>query len=132
MRKSKKTILTKVELEFMNIIWERGETSSEGMQNALAEKGRNLSDGAIRRIFAILVNKGHLARRKKADRYFYYRATTNKNHARRNMIRDLLIRAFDGSMSSMMAAILDAHDVKEGDIEELKLLIAEYERGEKK
>ena len=60
MRKPKTSILTKVELEFMHIIWERGEVNSEDMQNALAEKGRKLSDGAIRRIFAILIDKGHL------------------------------------------------------------------------
>lgn len=131
MRKSKKSILTKVELEFMHIIWERGEANSEDMQNALAKKRRKLSDGAIRRILAILMDKGHITRRK-ADRYFYYKAITPKNNARKNMIRDLLIRAFDGSMSSMIAAILDAKDVKKGDIEELKRLIAEYERGEKK
>ena len=131
MQKPKKSILTKVEFEFMHIIWEHGEVSSEDMQNALAEKGRKLSDGAIRRIFAILMDKGHLTR-KKVGRYFYYMAKTPKNHARRNMIRDLLIRAFDGSVSGMMAALLDAQDVKEGDIEELKRLIDEHERGEKK
>ena len=131
MRKPKTSILTKVELEFMHIIWERGEVNSEDMQNALAEKGRKLSDGAIRRIFAILIDKGHLTRRK-VDRYFFYKAITNKNHARKNMLKDLLIRAFDGSVSGMMAALLDAQDVKEGDIEELKRLIDEHERGEKK
>ena len=131
MQKPKTSILTKVELEFMHIIWARKETTTEDIQNALAEKGRKLSDGAIRRILAILIDKGHLTRRR-ISKSFFYRATTPKNHAKRNMIRDLLIRAFDGSVSGMMAALLDSQDVKEGDIEEMKRLIAEHEQEKKK
>ena len=118
---------TEVELEFMHVIWAHGEVSTEIMQDALHDQGRDLSDGSIRKILSILLRKGHLTRRR-VGRNFFYKATVQKNQAHRNMLQDLLRRAFDGSISLMAAALLDIRDLKENDIKEIKRLIAEREK----
>ena len=123
----KSPTFTEVELEFMQIIWERGKVSTEDMQNALKKEGRNLSDGAIRKILSILIEKGHLTR-EKAGRSFIYCANVPKEQADSNMVRDLLSRAFSGSVTRMAAALLNSRDVSDGDIEEIKRLISERER----
>ena len=77
MARRKSPTFTEVELEFMQIIWAHGEVSTEDIQIALREQGRDLSDGSIRKILSILMNKGHLNRRR-VGRGFIYRAKKQK------------------------------------------------------
>ena len=126
MARRKSPTFTEVELEFMHVIWNQGEVTTEDIQNTLGEKGRELSDGSIRKILSILMNKGHLLRRR-VGRGFLYRAKEQKNQAHRNIVQDILKRAFEGSPSLMVAALLDSRDVSRSDIEEIKRLIKEHE-----
>ena len=128
MVRRKSPTFTEVELEFMQVIWALGEVTTEDVQNTLHKRKRDLSDGSIRKIFSILLTKGHVTRRREGKRFFY-RAKVQKNQAHRNMVQDLLKRAFGGSVTLMTAALLDSRDIKKGDIEEIKRLIAEHERG---
>ena len=129
MARRRSPTFTEVELEFMNIIWEKGEVSTDDMQNALNDRGRELSDGSIRKILSILLDKGHLTRRR-SGRSFFYRSTVARNQAQRNMVQDLLKRAFHGSVSLMVAALFDSRDVDEDDIREVKKLLSEYDEND--
>ncbi len=120
---------TEVELEFMHVVWELGEATSEDIRIALKKQGRDLADGSIRKILSILTRKGHLARRPDG-RGFLYRAAQPVSEARAGMVRDLLDRAFEGSVSLMAAALLDARDVRDGDIEAIRRLLADHEKGD--
>jgi len=131
MARRKSSTFTEVELEFMNIIWDQKEVSTEDIQNTLNKSGRKLSDGSIRKILSILMNKGHLTRRREG-RSYYYKANVHKYRAHRKMVQDLLKRAFGGSAPEMVAALLDSRDIKNGDIKEIKRLIKEHEREEQK
>jgi BlaI family transcriptional regulator, penicillinase repressor len=122
---------TEVELEFMNIIWNCGEVTTEILQEKLREQCRDLSDGSIRKILSILVRKGRLTR-EKAGRGFLYRAKLPRKLAETGLVSDLLNRAFGGSVSLMAAALLKSDDIKPGDIDAIKSLIAECERREGK
>jgi len=44
------------------------------------------------------------------------------------MLADLLKRAFDGSAALLATSLLDSREVRKGDIEEIRRLIAEHER----
>ena len=120
------TTFTEVELEFMHVIWNQKEVSTENIQNALREKGHELSDGSIRKILSILMRKGHLKRRR-VGRGFLYRAKEQKDQAHKNIVQDILRRAFEGSATLMVAALLDSKDVNKNDIEEIKRLIQNHE-----
>ena len=117
---------TEVELEFMNIIWEQSEVSPLDIQNILKESGRMLSDGAIRKILSILMDKGHLTRRRDG-RSFYYTANEHKDQAHKKMVKDLLKRGFGGSASQMVSALLNSNEINNGDIKEIKRLIKKRE-----
>ncbi|MBN1294422.1 MAG: BlaI/MecI/CopY family transcriptional regulator, partial [Candidatus Latescibacteria bacterium] len=125
----KSPTFTEVELEFMHIIWDNESVSTEDMQRTLHEQGRDLSDGAIRKILSILLEKGHLTR-EKSGRSFIYRATVPREQADRNMVKDLLSRAFSGSVTRMVATLLNSRDISDNDIREIKRLIEKRERGE--
>lgn len=127
MQHAKSTTFAKVELEFMQIIWDIGSASTEDIQNALAKKGRNITDGGIRRILSILMKKGHLTRQKKG-RSFLYRAKVHKEQAEKNIIHDLLDRAFSGSIPHMVSTLFNSRDISDNEIKEVKKIIAERER----
>ena len=126
MARRKSPTFTEVELEFMHIIWDRDEVTTDDIQNVLKERGRDLSDGSIRKILSILLSKGHLTRRR-LGRSFYYKPRVEKNQAQRNMVQDLLKRAFDGSVSHMVAALFDSRSIDKNDIAEVKRLIEDFE-----
>ncbi len=123
--------LTKVELEFMQIIWKDEEVTTGNIQAALAEQDRHIVDGAIRRILAILMDKGYLYRRKKGIG-FLYRAKVQRKQAIAAIFQDLRKRAFGGSGSLMIAALFDSLEISADEMNEIKRLIEEREKsGEK-
>ncbi|MFO7956803.1 MAG: BlaI/MecI/CopY family transcriptional regulator [Candidatus Brocadiia bacterium] len=126
MGRRKSRTLTDVELEFMRVLWDEGEATTQDVQHSLEEQGRRLSGGSIRKMLSILVEKGYAARRKDGRAYLY-RPTVPERRAHRNMVRDLLRRAFDGSASLMVAALLDASAASEDELDEIKRLIEEHE-----
>ena len=62
MPRRKSETLTDVELELMQIVWEKGEVSTDEMQRELKTRGRDVSDGTIRKFFSILRKKGYVLR----------------------------------------------------------------------
>jgi len=126
-RRKAKT-LTEVELEFMRVIWSApADVTSEDVQNALAREGRELSDGSIRKVLSILVDKGYVSRTRDG-RFFYYRAEVPEDQAHRSLVADLLRRAFGGSAALMVATLLDSRGIGKVDIEKIKALIAQREQ----
>ena len=126
--KNEFTTFTKVELEFMQIIWKHKEASTEDIQNALKEVGRELTDGGIRTILRVLIKKGHLTRKKKG-RSFYYFAKVEKEQAERNLIFDLLDRVFSGSVPNMVSTLFNSRHISKEEIDAVKQIIKERERG---
>ena len=130
MARRKSRTLTEVELEFMQVVWEKGEVTTTHVQEALRHQGRNLSDGSIRKVLSILIRKGHLTRRPQG-RGFVYKATVPQGQANRRMVQDLVKRAFQGSSALMMASLFEGRAVDEGDLKQIKRLIADYEKKKK-
>lgn len=126
MARRKARTLTEVELEFMQIVWNRGQVTTEDLLEALRRQGRDLSDGSVRKMLSILVAKGYVSRRRRG-RGFLYRAKVPKDRANRRMVRDLAKRAFGGSAALMVAALLDSRRVSGEDIRKIKRLIEERE-----
>jgi len=124
-RQSSRTF-TEVELEFMQVLWSRGDVTTEDVQAALRKQGRDLADGSIRKILSILKRKGHVERRKEG-RGFVYSAKVPKAQADRSMVMDLMERAFGGSATLMVASLLDTRALHKKEMEEIKRLIAESE-----
>ncbi len=115
-----------VELEFMHVIWTAQEVGTDDVQRALRKKGRDLSDGSIRKVLSILLGKGYVSRRREG-RGFIYKATVPKGSAHGCLVADLLGRAFGGSAALMVASLLDTDAVSDEELDEIKRLIAERE-----
>lgn len=129
MPRHKSRVFTEVELEFMHVIWKLGEATPDDLGAALSEQGRHISVGSIRNMLGIMIQKGYITRRKNG-KAFYYRAKIHKDQARKTMIQDLMVNAFDGSESLVVAALLNRSDIREEELDEIKRIIADSERKE--
>ncbi len=126
MARRKSKTLTEVELEFMQIIWSRGEATTEDVIEALRLQRRNLAGGTVRKMLAILVDKGYLSRRRRGQS-FLYKAKVSEEKATKKMAVDLVKRAFGGKAAPMLAALMSSRSMRKGDIDEIKRLIAAAE-----
>ena len=127
MGRRKSRTLTEVELEFMQVIWDLGEATTEDVLTALQGQGRNLADGSIRKVLGILVTKGYLTRRQEG-RGFRYKSVVPRDHANKKILGDIITRAFQGSAALMVAALLDSKNVDKKELRKIQQLISEREK----
>lgn len=127
MPRRKTPTVTVVELEFMKLLWEHRELGTDDLQRLLRRKGRPLSDGSIRKMLSILMNKGYLVRRKEGRGYLY-RPKKSGARTRTRMVRDLVKRAFEGSPALMVASLFEGRSVSDRELQQIKKLIAARER----
>jgi BlaI family transcriptional regulator, penicillinase repressor len=120
--------LTAVELAFMEALWSGGELSPEDMREWHAVHRKELTGGTVRKTLLILMKKGYVERRKDGKRYLY-RASVGNDAAKKSMVGELLDRAFGGSASLMVAALLDRENVPADDIARIERIIAERKNG---
>jgi BlaI family penicillinase repressor len=128
MARRKALTLTEVELEFMHVIWDAGQVTTEDVQTALRRQGRALADGSIRKVLAILLAKGYLWRQPQR-RGFIYGAKVPREQANRHMVLDLVKRAFGGSAALMVSTLIDGLPLSEAELRRVKRLITEREKG---
>jgi BlaI family transcriptional regulator, penicillinase repressor len=124
----KSPILTEVELEFMQVVWEAGEVTTDEIQTILSKHGRDLAGGSVRKVVSILEAKGYLSRRPQGRAYLY-RAKVERDSASRGMVLHLLERAFGGSARLMVAALLDSRAVTPAEMKKIKAMIVSREEG---
>ena len=129
MPRQKSRTFTDVELEFMKILWDHEEITPDEVRNALSQNGRTISIGSIRNVLSIMMKKGYITRKKKGKAYLY-EAKIMRKKARKTMIQDLLVHAFDGSESEVVAALLDNHRINRREFDEIKRLIEDYREEE--
>ena len=127
MARRKARTLTEVELEFMQVVWEEGEVTTERLMERLSARGRDLADGSVRKMLSILSEKGYLSRRREG-RGFVYEARVGRERATRKMVDELCRRAFGGSAALMVSALFDGRGVGDEELDAIKQLIAGREK----
>ncbi|MFC1650139.1 BlaI/MecI/CopY family transcriptional regulator [Candidatus Latescibacterota bacterium] len=121
----KKRIFTEGELEYMNILWEKGECKPQEIMQELRENGRIVTYGTVRNVLLVLIEKG-FARRTKTGMFHLYRPAIDKEYALKNMVQHLLNNAFGGSKSFMVKSLLKNKDINIEELDEIERII--YER----
>ena len=119
---------TKGELEVMRILWEHGELKPAEIQRRFPWKLKNPS---LRSYLTILLDKGHVVRRRIGKAYFY-KAKTRRDSAFRSMVRDLTRVCCDGSVQVLLCRLIRSEKLSEEDLLELKRLSENGPRKEEK
>jgi predicted transcriptional regulator len=104
------------ELAVMRILWQHGELKPSDIQQRFPEPIKN---PALRSYLSILLEKGHVTRRKVGKAYFY-RAKTREQTAFRSTLRDLVQAYCDGSTRSLVMHLIRSEQLSEKDLLELK------------
>jgi predicted transcriptional regulator len=112
---------TKGELEIMRILWTHGELKPADIQERFPWKIKNSS---LRSYLAILLEKGHLVRRR-MGKAFFYRAKTRRESTFRSMLRDLTRICCDGSVEALLCRLIRSEKLSDEDLLELRRISEE-------
>jgi BlaI family penicillinase repressor len=117
--------LTDLQLAIVRVLWERGECSVVEVQEALAAE-RPLAQTTVATILSRLEKRG-LVRHRTEGRHFIYAATVTEPQVRRSMVSELTDLLFDGRPAALISHLLASRDIRSGDLDEVKRLLAEAE-----
>ncbi|MHC4714578.1 MAG: BlaI/MecI/CopY family transcriptional regulator [Planctomycetota bacterium] len=126
MPRKKTRTLTELELRIMQVVWQHGEVSVQGVQETLKKQGKPLALPSIRTMLSILQDKGYVARRRDG-RAHLYTAKIARGDAQKRILRDIVKRAFRGSAAGLVAALVEADLVGDDELEDIRRLIEERE-----
>lgn len=117
--------LTDIQLAIMDEIWKRGDATVTDVHEALLDSTGHAKK-TIGTMMARLEKQGFLSHT--ADgREFVFRATVSKNEVGRAKVRNVLDRLFGGSLPALVSHALEAEEVRPGDADRVRDLIAEWE-----
>jgi predicted transcriptional regulator len=106
---------TDAELAILRILWDRGPSTVRHVHEILAHERQAAYTTALK-LLQIMTEKG-LVERDERDRTHIYRARLSEETTQRQLVRDLLDRAFGGSSGKL---VMQALATKRASAEELK------------
>lgn len=111
-------LFTPGELEVMQVLWEHDALKPGEIQEKFPRPIRN---AALRSVLLVLLEKGHVTRRKVGKAY-YYKARTPRQSTLRKMTRRLAEVFCGGSPAVLIAHLIESEELSEEDIRQLKRL----------
>ena len=120
---------TEGELNILQVLWERGPKTVREVQRILNE---TMATGytTVLKLLQIMTDKG-LVERDDTVRPQIYRARHSREHTQRRLLRDLLDRAFGGSVKSLVLQALAARKSSPEELQAIEKLLDRFEGGEK-
>ena len=114
-------LLTEVELEIMNVVWEAEDCTIRDVHEALA-KNRPVAYTSVATIMKILEQKKVLAS-KKGDKAHTYFPVVPRAEYEATSLRHLTCNVFRGDPSSMMMRLLDESELSTDELKEIRNIL---------
>jgi BlaI family penicillinase repressor len=108
--------LTRLELQIMEVLWTRGQTSIREMQEAFPEKKRPAYTTIQTTVYR-LENKKAVRRVRKVGNFHIFEAVVSRDGAQRRLIDDLLA-LFGGRTQPVMAHLIESGSLTLADVKE--------------
>jgi predicted transcriptional regulator len=115
---------TEAELEILNILWSLGPSTVRDVHTA-SEKDTGYT--TVLKQMQVMTEKGLLARSEQF-RSHVYEARIAKEQTQRQLARNLVRRAFDGSAKNLVLGALSSQKVSAKDLAEIRRMLDEYEK----
>lgn len=119
--------LTRGELEVMRVLWEQGEAKPAEIQERFP---RPIKNSALRSYLTILLEKGHVTRRKVGKAY-HYGAKTRRQRALRSMLAEMAENFCEGSTRALMAHLIRSEKLSDEELLELRRIAEGEEQGDR-
>jgi len=127
MRRRSARRLGDLELQIMNVLWERGPSTVREVLESLPTQPRPAYTTVLT-MMRLMHEKGYLDRRERG-RAHVYQARLREQRVKRGLLRDLVEGAFRGSAEAVVVRLLEDERLSPEDLDRIKKLIAERERG---
>ncbi|MEP7132381.1 MAG: BlaI/MecI/CopY family transcriptional regulator [Acidobacteriota bacterium] len=109
---------TDAELEILRVLWDLGEATVREVQETL-EKRPAAGYTTVLKLLQIMTEKG-LVERNESSRAHVYRARLERAETEKQLVGDLLERAFGGSSSRLVLQALASKTASEEEIAEIR------------
>jgi predicted transcriptional regulator len=117
-------IPTDAELDILAVLWRRGAAT---VREVHAELGKQSTYTTTLKQMQVMTEKGLVVRNERF-RSHVYEAAIPKEETRSQIAGDLLRRAFDGSARTLLLGALEAQPASPEELEEIRALLAEFDR----
>lgn len=119
---------TQAELEILQVLWQRGPSTVRQIHEQL---GRRRATGytTTLKLMQIMVQKG-LLERDESSRTHLYRDARSREKTQRQLVRNLMRRAFDGSAAGLVMQALSAKKASPEELAEIRRMLDELEKPE--
>jgi predicted transcriptional regulator len=115
---------TDAELAILRVLWERGPSTVRQVHQSLADARRTGYTTTLK-LMQIMAEKG-LVTRDESSRTHVYAARVSRDATQRQLVRDLLDRAFGGSAAALVLQALSANPASREELSEIQRLITRY------
>jgi predicted transcriptional regulator len=118
---------TDAELAILRVLWERGPSTVRQVHDVLS-KERPAAYTTSLKLLQIMTDKG-LVRRDETDRTHIYSPRLTEEQTQRQLVRDLLDRAFGGSSTKLVMQALNTRRASAEELTEIRKLIESRREG---
>jgi predicted transcriptional regulator len=120
---------TPAELGILRVLWERGPSTVREVHEAL-DRSAPVGYTTVLKLLQIMTEKGLVAR-DEAQRAHVYEARLTEEETQRQLVGDLLDRAFGGSTAKLVVRALAEERASDQELDEIRALLdrLEAERG---
>jgi len=122
---------TDAELEILRVLWDSGPSTVREIHGILNQT-KPTGYTTVLKLMQIMVEKALVCRNEvQFQRAHVYEASVPKEQTQQQLVGDLVGRAFDGSASELVMRALSNQRTTPQELEEIRKLLDEYERGTK-
>ena len=116
-------VLTPLELQIMQVLWDAGPATVAAVQERLAG---DLAYTTVQTMLNVLLRKKKV-RRTESGRAFTYEAAVSRQGATGAAVKDLVARMFGGSGEALLMALIDAKQITPEEIARAARLVSRDE-----
>lgn len=126
---SKRVRPTELELTILRALWESGPSSVRQI-HAILDASKPTGYTTVLKMLQIMTDKG-LVRRDETVRPQIYRPSASQQQTQRRLLRDLIQRAYGGSVKALVMHALGDSKTSPEDVEAIEKMLARAEGSEK-
>ena len=120
--------LGELELQILNILWQRGPSTVREVLDELSAEPRPAYTTVLT-MMRLMHEKGYLDRRERG-RAHIYQARLRERRVKRSLLRDLIDGAFRGSAEALVVRLLEDENLSREELRRVRRLIERKGRGE--
>ena len=120
---------TTAELEILDVLWEREQATVREVHEILSVR-KPTAYTTVLKLLQIMDEKGLVERDKNAKAHVY-RARQAQEQTQKNLVSDLLEKAFRGSALKLVQHVLETKPTSAEELKEIRKLITEAEKKNK-